>query len=107
DLTEEGHLTRTRSHPIAGTAHRLDRGRAELAAQGRDVHIDHVVVAVEREVPDVFEDLRLRHDLALTAHQVLDDRELPRRQFDVLAVAETYPRSHVELYVARPQHRRL
>src|SRR4051794_36633726 len=104
DLTEEGHLTRTRPHPVARAAHRLDGRRAEFAAQGRHVHLDHVVVTVEREVPHVFDDLRLRNDLTLTTHQVLDDRELAGRQLDLVAVDQTHPRRNVELDVTGSQH---
>src|SRR3954471_11190986 len=107
DLTEEGHLTRTRPHPVARAAHSLDGRRAEFAAQRRHVHLDHVVVAVESEVPHVFHDLRLRNHLALTAHQVLDDGELPRRQLHLVTVDETHPRGDVELDVTGSQHWRL
>src|SRR3954452_9865789 len=107
DLTEEGHLTRTRPHPVAGAADCLDGRGPKLAAQRRDVHLDHVVVTVAREVPDVFDDLRLRNDFPLTAHQVLDDGELPRRQFDLLPVDETHPGGHIELDVAGAQDGRL
>src|SRR4051794_33413783 len=105
DLTEEGHLTRTRPHSVAGATHCLDGRRAELAAQGGHVHLDDVVVAIEGEVPHVFDDLRLRNHLALTAHQVLDDRKLTRRQLHLLAVDETQPGGNVEFDVAGPEHR--
>src|SRR3954447_9663574 len=65
DLTEEGHLTRTRPHPIPGAPHRLCGRGAELWAQPRHVHLAPVVAPVEGEVRRGFHDLRLRNGLAM------------------------------------------
>src|SRR5690242_10580315 len=57
-----------RVEPVAGEAHRLDAAASERlvdpGAQLADVDLHDVGVTLEGEVPDVREDLGLRHDLA-------------------------------------------
>src|SRR6478736_3614117 len=66
---------------VAGPAHRLDGGTIErfvdLLAQVPDVDLDDVEVTDERVVPDVLDDLGLRHDVAGAPHEELEQRELP------------------------------
>ena len=99
---------RRRREAVAGAAHGLDRRAAErpveLVAQVADVDLDDVRVALEVVVPDVVEDVALRHDLALAAQQVLEQRELARRQVDS---APAPPRGRrVEPEVAGLEHGR-
>src|SRR5438105_3783934 len=48
-----------------------------------DVDLDDVEVAVERVVPHVLQDLRLRDDVTSAPHQILEERELARRERDL------------------------
>src|SRR5208283_1465579 len=56
--------------------------RIELAAHVSDVHVDDVGRPHELEVPDVLEQHRARHDLARTAHEIFDQLEFLRQEFD-------------------------
>src|SRR4051812_9409325 len=76
-----------RGEPVARPADRLQDVAAQLPAQVADVHLDGVRGGVEGRVPDVVEQLRLRHDLARPAHQVLQDGVLAGGQGDLGAVA--------------------
>src|SRR4051794_34889211 len=93
------------SQPIPGAPQRLDalpRERyVDLAAQVADVDLDDVGIAVEVLVPHVMQQVGLADDLARMPQQVLEHRELPRRQRDLDAapvappsggVGEEFPR---------------
>src|SRR5438132_2453741 len=58
-------------------------GQVDLLAQVADVDLDDVEVAVERVVPHVLQDLRLRDDVTSAPHQILEERELARRERDL------------------------
>ena len=77
--------------PVTGPAHGLQRvppeRRVDLAPQVSGVDLDHVQVRHRVRVPDVLEQLGLRHHLARPPHQVLEQRELPGGQLDVLLAA--------------------
>src|SRR5437016_4246581 len=59
------------------------KGQVDLLAQVANVDLDDVEVAVERVVPHVLEDLGLRDDVAGAPHQILEQRELARRERDL------------------------
>ena len=67
-----------------------------------DVHLDDVRVALEVDAPHVVEDLGLRRDVAVLAHQELEQRELARGQPDVGVAAARAARAGVELERSRP-----
>src|SRR5258706_13716017 len=77
--------------PIADAADRFN-GRSrerpvDLVAQVADVDVDDVRIALEREVPDVLEQLPARERLSRMLHQVLEERELLRCQIDATVAA--------------------
>src|ERR1700675_175682 len=94
---------------VAGTSKGTDARAAErrvnLAAQGADVHLDDVRVAIEREIPDVAEDVELCDDLAFPAGQVLQHSELFCRQWNVVLSSRAPPRRRVEGEVADDEYR--
>src|SRR5208337_1169065 len=61
--------------------------RIEPAAQVADLHVDDVGLRHELEVPDVLEQHGPRHDLARPAHEILEQLELARQEFDRQASA--------------------
>jgi len=61
----------------------------DLAPEVVDVDVDHVREAPEVVAPDLFDDHRAREWVALTRHQVLEQRELLLRHLDV-GVAATH-----------------
>src|SRR6476619_9761 len=73
--------------PIADTADRLHGCPAEwavdLVAEVADVDIDDVRITLEREVPDVLQQLRPGQRFPRVLHQVLEERELLRREVDL------------------------
>src|ERR687897_1128416 len=73
--------------PVAGAADGLDGGAAErpveLVAQAAHVDLDDVGVALEVDVPHVLEDLALRHHVATSAEQELEQGQLPSGQLDL------------------------
>src|SRR5512139_1513953 len=78
---------RIADQPVPRTSHRLYVVPAErlvdLAAQPSDVDLDDVRVPVEVVLPDAVEQLELRGDEPGPPHQVLEHRELPRREPDL------------------------
>ena len=66
-------------------AHGRDRVGAELLAQVADVDVDDVGAGVEVEAPDLVEQLLAGQHLAGVGHEDLGERELARRQVDLLA----------------------
>ena len=95
--------------PVARAAHGLQRlqaeGRVDLLAEVAHVHLDDVGVAGEVDPPHVVEDLRLRRDAAVLAHQVLEQRELACSEPDVDVLAPCPSSSRVELERADGEHR--
>src|SRR5271166_993062 len=73
---------------VADAAHGLQRGPPEglvdLAPQVADVDLDDVGVALEVLTPDVRHDLALVDRLAREAHEVLEERELPRSELHLV-----------------------
>src|SRR6185503_12329924 len=67
----------------------------DLFAQAAHEDIDDVGLRIEGVIPDVRKDHRLRDDLAGIAHQVLEQRELARPQFDRRAAARDSSRQEV------------
>src|SRR5512132_1389161 len=76
---------------IPGAAHRMQQwcleSLVDLRTQATDVHVDDVRLRIEVVVPDALEQHGSGYDLALVAHQVLEQSELPRLQVDRLAGA--------------------
>src|SRR5581483_7641474 len=103
-------LTAIGSEAVAHAPHRLDRppvvGDVDLAAEVTHVDLDDVGVAVVGRIPDVFEDLGLRRDLAHLAHQELEEGELPGGEVELVVAPPGQVRGRVELEVAGRQHRR-
>src|SRR5436190_24179547 len=79
---------------VAGAAERLQRRPAEravdLVPQVGDVDADDVRVAVERVVPHVPEEPGPAQGLGRVAHEVLEQRELPRGELDRLIAAADF-----------------
>src|ERR687896_287141 len=80
-----------RIESIPGATDGADRarlvGRAQLAAQIANVHVDDVRAWLVVRCPDRGEDLGARYDLIGMAHQVLEERELARRELDEAVAA--------------------
>src|SRR5262245_62790842 len=76
---------------ISGASHRVDQlaieAAIDLLAQPRHQHVDDVGAGVERVSPDVRQDHGLRQYAPRVAHQVFEQRELARPQFDELSSA--------------------
>lgn len=92
--------------PEADHAERPDRASSErcvdLAPPLQDVHLDDVGVALEREIPYMREDLGLRKRFAGGSDQVLEPRELSRRQRDRHVTATGSMSGRVEMEVPCP-----
>src|SRR5689334_4267876 len=82
---------------IADIAYRLDPvGPVQLGAEPANADVHDVGARVEVDAPDVVEQLAAAAHLAVAADQVLEQQELPVRQFH-LAVRELGPvHPHVE-----------
>ena len=102
--------SRSRAEPVPGAAHGLDLVASErtidLVAQVADVDVDDVGVALVREVPHVFDQLRPRQDLAGVTHQVFEERELARGELDHRLITRHAPGGGIELEVPDPEDRR-
>src|SRR6476646_4786236 len=99
-----------REELVTRAAHGLDRldpeRRVDLLAQVPDVHLDHVGIAGEVDPPHVVEDLRLRRDVAVLAHEVLEQRELARGEADVGLLAPAATGARVKLERPHAEDRR-
>jgi len=67
--------------------------------QPAHVHVDHVGLRVEVQVPDAFEQHGARHDLARMPHQVLEQAELASREVHGPAAAGHLAPDEVHLQV--------
>lgn len=77
--------------------------RIEFFAKHIDVNVDHVAVVVEMNVPDILEDLSSGHDPVGIAHEILEKRELLRRQGDLLRTSPRDPRQEIQLEIRETQ----
>src|SRR5689334_5181334 len=68
------------SHAADGAQQHVIAATIELLAQPADQHVHDVCLLVEAVVPDVGQDHGLRDNLARVAHQIFEQRELPRTQ---------------------------
>ena len=79
----------------------------ELLAEVSNVDLHDVGIPLEREVPHVVEDLRLRDHLADAAHEELQHRELTGRQHDLDITSHAAMRHRVDGEVTGPCLHRL
>src|SRR5690606_32273459 len=95
---------------VADAAHRLDERAVEatvnLVAQVVDVDIDHVRERVEVVLPDSIDDLRAGERPPGVAHEVLEQGELFRCEFDHLPAAARLMPEEIEREVGNLQDRR-
>src|SRR3990170_4549631 len=77
---------RARRVAVAHIANRFDEVASQLPAQATDVDVDHVRARVERVSPDCGEQLLAGADLALPAHEVLEEVELSGGEGDASTV---------------------
>ena len=59
----------------------------DLAPHPPDIDVDDVGGRIEMQVPDVLQEHRARHHLALVADEILEHLELARQQLDAAALA--------------------
>src|SRR5258708_30420200 len=75
-----------RTEHETGAAHAVDHRRLlrliDLATQPAHMHIDEIRVRDETIVPDLLEEHRSGHHLALVADHVFEEPELAREQVD-------------------------
>src|SRR5689334_23144142 len=76
----------------------------QLVPQLVDEDLDDVAFPVEGVAPDVLGDQRLREDAALVPEQVLQERELARRQLDLRLAPEDLPLEEVHPQVRAGEH---
>src|SRR5947209_4820529 len=55
----------------------------DLAAQASNIDVDDVGRGIEMEIPHVLQQHGARHDIAFVAHQIFEELEFARKQFDV------------------------
>src|SRR6185436_20204403 len=79
----------------------------DLAAQARDVDVDHVVEGRRPRgfLPYVARKRLTRHDLTVIAHQVFEQLELTYRELDRLAGARDLARHKIHFEIADRQPR--
>src|SRR6476619_911853 len=99
------------AEPVAGAAHGVQQGfrktRVDLLPQAADVHVDDVGLRIEVVVPHRLEQHRAGDHAFGLAHQVFEQAELARQQFDALAAALRFAGEQVEFEVGHAQLGRL
>src|SRR4029453_14687519 len=98
------------TQPVAGARDRLDGVSTErwvdLAAQMSDVDVDDVGAVFVCEVPGVLEQVQACEDLVGPAHELLEQRELLRRELDLDGAPPNAARGRIEAQVAELEHGR-
>src|SRR5206468_2744010 len=96
------------TEPVARSAYRLERAASkrlvDLPSQVSDVDVDDVRAVLVGEVPGVFQQVQSREDLAGPPHERLEQRELLRRQADLLVSPPHLAGRRVEPKVAGLEH---
>src|SRR5439155_24294021 len=86
-----------RSHePISDIADRLDHLGPQLRPQPPDAHVDDVAPGVEREPPDLSQQLLPPTDRASAEHEVLQQQELALGKPDRPLSPIGHPAKHVQ-----------
>src|SRR4029077_2191981 len=88
-----------------GVDERIGLLAVDLPAHASDVNVDDVGRGVEVQIPHVLQQHRAGDDLALVAHEVLENLKFARQQLDLLPAARHRSRDQVELEIADAQHR--
>src|ERR1700746_4054045 len=77
--------TDAKSHAADGMDGRIGLLVVDFLAHAADVNVDDVGGGIEVQIPDVLQQHRPRHDLALIAHQIFENLKFPRQQLDLKA----------------------
>jgi len=101
-----GEVLTPMSETVAGAAHRLDALAAQLLPEVPHVDVDDVGAALVRAVPHVVDQVGAGEHLARVPHQLLQQRELLRRQGHRLAVQGDRAAGRVECDATGGQHGR-
>src|SRR5262245_55810400 len=80
--TGSGAVVRIAHEEVPGAAHRADAGRAQLAAQLADVHVDAALARVELAAQRSARELLAAHDAPVGAREDDEHLELDRGQFE-------------------------
>src|SRR5579872_1244591 len=96
--------TDAKSDAADGVYQRIAVMIVDLAAHAADIDVDDVGGRVEIQVPDVLQQHRAWHHLALVAHQIFQHLEFARQQFDLFAGAVGGAGHEIEFEVADAQH---
>src|SRR5262249_9018418 len=75
--------TDTEPDAADGMDERIGLLAVDLTAHAPDIDVDDVGGGIEVEIPDVLQQQRARHDLALVANEVLENLEFARQELDV------------------------
>src|SRR5215831_5175787 len=98
------------SYPVTQAPYRLQRspleGTVDLVSERADVDVDDPGIAVEGEVPHVLDQRGPGEDVARPAHQVLQQRELGRREVDRAAAPRHLVPGRIQRQVADAEQRR-
>src|SRR6516164_202247 len=95
--------TEAKSHAADGMNERIGLLVVDLAPHAPDVNVDDVGRGIEMQIPDVLEQHRSRHDLALIAHQIFEDLKFARQQLDLAPATVRRARDQIELQIADAQ----
>src|SRR5262249_55061400 len=87
-----------------GMNERIGLPVVDLAADAPDIDVDDVGRGIEMQIPDVLQQHRAGHDLALVANEIFEDLEFPRQQLDVAAAAGHGSQHEVHSEITDTQH---
>src|SRR5437899_2790082 len=97
--------TDTEPDAADGMDERIGLLAVNLAADAPDVDVDDVGGGIEVEIPDVLQQQRARHDLALVANEILENLKFARQELDAAPAARYRARDEIEFEIADAQHR--
>jgi hypothetical protein len=75
----------------------------DLSTHPTDINVDDISRGIEMKVPDVPQQHRPGHDLALIARKILQKLKFPRQKNNVLASSASGPRHQVDYEIADAQ----
>src|ERR1700736_2996945 len=99
--------TDTKPDAANGVDQRISLLAVDLAAHATDIDVDDVGRGIEMQIPDMLQQHRPRHHVALVADQIFKHLEFARQQLDRPAAAIDRAGDEVELEVADAQDRLL
>src|SRR5215216_1267548 len=89
---------------IPDISHRFDHVRSELGTEPPDAHVHDVAPGIERVPPHIGEEALTRADVAVPAHQILEQEELALAEGNGTVARVGDPARQIEAHPSHAKH---